>query len=150
MTGKEKILAAFSKEGTPEFGVVICYEGIFIRDHWSQLTDSPWYTPYKPDLEANIECQSEIISKINQDWFGVYPFYSYEERKNIKVEVFNDTIRIVDTANKTTKEISKPRVGGWSVSGQVQSVRIERIPETIPELEKFFQKNQKNFARKLS
>ncbi len=34
MTGKEKIEAAFSIDGTPEIPAVICYEGIYIRDRW--------------------------------------------------------------------------------------------------------------------
>jgi hypothetical protein len=52
MNGKEKIEAAFSKEGTCEIPVVICYEGIFIRDHWDQLTSSPWWYQYETGLDV--------------------------------------------------------------------------------------------------
>lgn len=43
MTKREKILAAFTREGTPEFGAVVSYDTIFIRDHWAALTDVPWW-----------------------------------------------------------------------------------------------------------
>jgi uroporphyrinogen-III decarboxylase len=42
-TGKEKIAAALSPQGTPEIPAVICYEGIYTRDHWEQLFDFPWW-----------------------------------------------------------------------------------------------------------
>ncbi|MCM8758368.1 MAG: uroporphyrinogen decarboxylase family protein [Candidatus Omnitrophica bacterium] len=147
MTGKEKILSAFSKEGTTEFPVVICYEGIFIRDHWSELTSYPWYTVHLPDLSSQIACYSEIHSKINQDWFVVYPFYSHEERNSIRVKIFDDSIQIFDTTTGSTRHISKPTVGGWSVSGQIQSVRIEKLPETISELEKILPEKPGKFNK---
>ena len=38
MTGRERIEAALSKDGASKIPVVICYERIFIRDHWAGLT----------------------------------------------------------------------------------------------------------------
>lgn len=147
MTGKEKIRAAFSKEGTPEFGVVICYEGIFIRDHWQQLTKQPWYAMHLPDIQSQLNWHSEVISKINQDWFVVYPFYSKQEQELIKVEIFSDKIYLVDTKTQAKKEINKPAVSGWSVSGRVQSVKIEKLPETISDLEKLLPEKPEKFHR---
>jgi len=147
MTGKEKIKAAFEKDGTPEFPVVICYEGIFIRDHWSELTSHPWYTVYLPDINKQADCYTEIISKIDQDWFVVYPFYSRQERKTIKVEIHENEILMTD-AFRNTKRIRKPSVAGWSVSGQLQSVRVSKIPETITELEKLLPEQASEFDRK--
>jgi hypothetical protein len=52
MTGREKILAAFTPEGTPEVGVVPAYDGIFIRDHYAALTEIPWWDGSKADSFA--------------------------------------------------------------------------------------------------
>ena len=67
MNGKEKIEAAFSKEGTCEIPVVICYEGIFIRDHWDQLTSSPWWYQYETDIDKQIKWRRDAIETIGQD-----------------------------------------------------------------------------------
>ncbi|MCX7705418.1 MAG: uroporphyrinogen decarboxylase family protein [bacterium] len=147
MTGKEKILAAFSKEGTPEFGVVICYEGIFIRDHWSELTSYPWYTVHLPDLESHINYYSEINSKINQDWLVIYPFYSHQERKSIRVEIFDDRVKILDNNTHSTKEIFKPKIAGWNITGSVQSIKIKKLPETISEMDRLLPERPAKFSR---
>ncbi|MCM8788239.1 MAG: uroporphyrinogen decarboxylase family protein [Candidatus Omnitrophica bacterium] len=147
MTGKEKINCAFSKQGTDEFAVVICYEGIFVRDHWSLLTKYPWYTVHLPDIESQVSCYSEIQSKIPQDWFVVHSFYSYAERKNIKVKFLQDRIQIIDKETNSTREVSKPVVAGWSVSGRVQSIKIEKLPETISDMEKLLGEKPEKFSR---
>ncbi len=40
MTGRDKIEAAFSVDGTPQIPAVICCEDIYIRDHWARLSPS--------------------------------------------------------------------------------------------------------------
>ena len=147
MTGKEKIQCAFSKDGSDEFAVVICYEGIFIRDHWSTLTSYPWYTVHLTDIKSQIECYSEIHSKINQDWFVVHPFYSYDERENTTVNILQDRIQIVDKKTKATREVFKPVVAGWSVSGRTQSVTIEKFPETVSDIEKLLPEKPKKLSK---
>jgi len=52
MTGREKILAAFTPEGAPEIGVVASYEEIFILDHYAMLTKIPWWDWTKADSLA--------------------------------------------------------------------------------------------------
>jgi hypothetical protein len=42
MTGRQKIQQALSRDGTPEIPVVICYEEVFVRDHWGEITREPW------------------------------------------------------------------------------------------------------------
>lgn len=43
---------------------MICYDGIFIRDHWHKLTSQPWYAVYLPDIHAQV--QSIKIKKLPQ------------------------------------------------------------------------------------
>ncbi len=148
MTGKEKIIQAFSEKGADQFPVVICYEGIFIRDHWDKLTNQPWYTIYSPDIEEQIKWNLDVITKIKQDWFYVFPFYSKKERKNIKIiEKGEDKIVLFDIDKKNKKEIKKPKIGGWSLSGQIQSIKIEKIPETLLEIEKLLPEKPEKFDK---
>ncbi len=147
MTGKEKFRAVFSEEGSPEFPVVICYEGIFIRDHWQFLTDQPWYAVHMPDINTQVQWYTDVITKINQDWFVIYPFYSREERKSIRIEISSDKICIVNTKTQTTKEFLKPKISGWSAAGEVQSVKVKWLPETIPEIERILPEKPQEFDK---
>jgi len=51
MTGREKIEATFSPQAPPAVSAIICYEGIYIRDHWHQVASSPWRHREEPDIE---------------------------------------------------------------------------------------------------
>jgi hypothetical protein len=68
-TGREKIEAALSPHGTAEIPAVICYEGIYTRDHWDQLFDCPWWYSLSPDLEHQLAWRGQLIEKTGQDWF---------------------------------------------------------------------------------
>ena len=63
MTGRAKIEAALSPEGTAEIPAVLCYEGIYIRDHWAQLTTVPWWHQESPDLEQQLGWRREVIGE---------------------------------------------------------------------------------------
>ena len=54
MTGRQRVEAAFFPKGTPEIPAVICYEGIFVRDHWPELTACPWWYSGSPNLDQEI------------------------------------------------------------------------------------------------
>jgi hypothetical protein len=56
MTGRQKIESALSESGTSEIPVVICDEGIYIRDHWDQLTDCPWWYQFSSDIVHELGC----------------------------------------------------------------------------------------------
>jgi len=54
LTGRERIEAAFSAEGTRDLPAVICYESVFLRDHWPQLTQHPWWTLHVSDAQRRV------------------------------------------------------------------------------------------------
>ena len=85
MTGREKIEQAFAADGAPAFGAVICYESIFVRDHWSQITDQPWWVMNSPDQDAQIAFYlARFIEQVRsipadaiivrQNWLRAYDF----------------------------------------------------------------------------
>ena len=103
MTGRQKIEAAFSKDGTREIPAVICYEGIYIRDHWAQITSYPWWYQQAPDIERQLLWRREVIAKTGQDWF-VLPFFNpRENRQNISIDVRPNGIFRVDSATLSAK-----------------------------------------------
>ena len=87
MTGREKIQAAFIREGTDEIPAVICYEDIYIRDHWKQLTSCPWWYAMDSNPEKQVIWRNEVIPAIGQDWFALPMGYTKEHRENISIQL---------------------------------------------------------------
>lgn len=130
MTGREKIEAAFSSGGTRDIPAVICYEGIYVRDHWDQLTARPWWYQHAPDIERQMLWQRDAATKTGQDWFVLPSFYSKEEQRNLTIEERPEGIFLVDRRNGGEEELSPPRVGGWTTDGVVQSIHPDHLIET--------------------
>ena len=113
MTGREKIEAALSKEGTSEIPVVFCYERIFIRDHWSELTGSAVWESHLPDVERQLAFSRKIIETVGQDWVRVYPFYSAEDRENLEIEFRGDDASLVDRRTGEAVRLDDVGFGRW-------------------------------------
>ena len=82
MNGREKFEAAFSAEGSPEIPAVICYDRLFIRDHWKQLFDHPWWYWYSPDVDEQFNWRRDAVRQIGQDWVRLENCMSKEKRNN--------------------------------------------------------------------
>jgi hypothetical protein len=130
MTGREKIEAALSEGGTTDFPAVICYEGIYVRDHWAQLTEYPWWFAAEPDIERQLLWRRQAIERTGQDWFELPTCRTREEREALAVETRSDGAALVDRLTGRVQPLQRPRVGGWAPEGGCHSVRAERLPET--------------------
>lgn len=143
MTGREKIEAAFSPEGTPEVPAVICYEGIFIRDHWDELTSYPWWYAQAPDLERQMRWRRDVVAAIGQDWLRLGLFsrgddrqvYTREDRAAIAIQERDGRVYRVDRRTGAEAELVRPRVGGWPADGQARSERRRPVPATPEEID---------------
>lgn len=135
MTGKEKIHAAFSLQGTSEIPVVSCYTGILIRDHWDELTGLPWWYRESPNPEHQVEWRSKSIENTNLDWFLVPPvFISEEERGFYSIEEDGDEVYWIDNRDNSREPLVKPDIGGRHIStGQDGSTPV--LPETEEEID---------------
>lgn len=135
LTGKQKIEAAFSDEGSKEFAAVDCWEYVFVRDHWDQLTASPWYDHYSPDIQRQASWRRDVLSRTGQDLLHVSSFYDREERANLLIEDFPEGVFLIDQKNGKRKKLDPPVVGGWSRLGQLESVKTNHLPTTKEELD---------------
>ena len=121
MNASEKIKAAFSFDGTPEIPAVICYENIFVRDHWSELTDKPWWHRESPDIDRQLAWTGDVITATGLDLFRLPLFYSHEDRNHIAIEPRSDGVYRVDRRTGSAELLEEPRVSGWTASGQTES-----------------------------
>lgn len=135
MTGRAKVAAAFSREGTREIPVVLCYEGIYIRDHWSQLTDFPWWYQFSPDLGHHVQWRAEVIEKTGQDWFALPAFSPRHVRENLTTEERNGEVFRVSNLTGEVTQLTEPRIGGWDPNCELQSVHPGHLVETQEEVD---------------
>jgi len=135
MTGREKIEAAFSPEGTREIPAVICYEGIYVRDHWDELTDCPWWYQFAPDLERQMQWRRDVVRRTGMDWFWLPAFRSAEERARTRIEKRGEGVFQVDMPTGREERLERPQVGGWSRSRTLQSIRPEHPARSCEEID---------------
>lgn len=121
MTPREKLEAAFTPAGTPEFGAVLCYEGIHIRDHWSQLTAAPWWHLFSPALDHQLAWRRDVIRATGQDWFHLPACEPRDARAAVTLDVEGDAVYRADRRNGERRLLRKPVVSGWNPEGNVQS-----------------------------
>lgn len=129
MNGREKILAAFSSEGTPEIPAVTCYEEIFIRDHWSQLSVRPWWVRANPDVQTQSTWRREIAETIGQDWFMLPEGDPRAVREAVTIEERNQEVLRIDHRTGDETVLRPPRISGWQVGG-IASVHPDAPPLT--------------------
>ncbi len=134
MNGREKILAAFSPEGTPEIPAVICYEDIFIRDHWTQLSRKPWWIRFDPDIETQSAWRREVEEAIGQDWFLLPEGASYEERAHVTIVAQGEAAYRINRRTGERQRLTPPQVSGWLGRG-VASVHPSKLPQTPDEVD---------------
>lgn len=112
MNGREKMEAAMSSEGAGELPAVICYEGIYVRDHWHALTPRPWWHNSSPELCLCLGCHLDMLSNIRQDWMVLPNFYTREARKQIRIEFDGGEAVLADDRDGSRSKIGEPVVSG--------------------------------------
>jgi hypothetical protein len=135
VNGREKILAAFSQDGTPEIPAVLCYEGIYIRDHWDQISDYPWWYSQSPILDHQLAWRRKAIAGIGQDWFELPLCPPSKLRENLVIEPRGEVVFVVDQATGMARKLIKPVTSGWRLHEPVNSVRPERVPSSTQDID---------------
>ena len=134
MTGRERVLAAFSEHGTSEVGVVLPYECIFVRDHWERFTRNPWWYQFSPDMDAQVEWRRDYLYNTGCDWICVETSEVRESRESSRIENTNDLVYRVDTRTGTRVQLVRPLVAGQhspDVSESVRPVSAATTPEQV-------------------
>ena len=134
MNGRQKIEAAFSPDGTPEIPAVICYEDIYIRDHWEGLTPSPWWYAQSPDIDQQMAWMRESIPAIGQDWMVLPTCPSRHYRMNHFVDPQQDGVYITDRINGEKEKLQPPVIGGWEIVKQGYSGHVSYLAKTKAEV----------------
>ena len=135
MTGRERIEAAFTPEGTPEIGAVICYSGIYHRDHWNDLTAEPWWALHSGDPEMHLAVHRDLIRNTGQDWYRLPLGPSRRDRENVIIAERADGVWRLDRATGEERRLERPRVSGWHGRG-LHSPRPEHPVRTRADVDR--------------
>jgi uroporphyrinogen-III decarboxylase len=67
--------------------VVLPYLGIFLRDHWRQVTDVPWWESRRGDVETHLKVVEDQRRALQIDWVpvGIGSSRSWRERHEVRV-----------------------------------------------------------------
>jgi hypothetical protein len=122
MTGLQRILAAFSEQGTTDFAAVACYPGILTRDHYFELTDLPWWTAHDPNPVVQLRSLTEQNEAVGFDWYGFGPGASREEQEAVSIAVEGENAFRLDRLTGRKTRLEPPVVSG------TLSVRQEDYP----------------------
>jgi uroporphyrinogen-III decarboxylase len=132
MTGRQKLLSVLRGEPCDEFPVVIPYLGIFMRDHWSQVTAVPWWAVRDGNLEANLQAERDLYNALDIDWVTVGAGSSRSWRAKHRVRQEGDRFYLEDTATGQKGELSAPRIGGGKITFQCSVRAKEDVDRLVP------------------
>lgn len=128
--------AALSSGGSPEIPVVICYEDIYLRDHWNELTGLPWWHAEAPDVERQLRWREEVLPKIGQDWFLLPSCRPRRERDRLSVVEREGGVYLRDAATGRERELEEPEVGGWPRGPRQEALGHADPPRSAAEVDR--------------
>ena len=135
MTGTERIEAALSPRGTVEIPAVICYEGIYCRDHWDELTSLPWWYRVSTDLEHQLAWRTVAAAATPQDWFQIVTLPSRQARQAVRIETRGDEVVRVDARTGREERLIRPCVGGWVPQIAVSDREVAELPHSASDVD---------------
>jgi len=134
LTGRDRIEAAFSDQGARDLPAVICYESVFLRDHWTQLTKHPWWYLHVSDADRQVAWTRDLVSAVGQDWLQMFPWTALEDEEHTTVEVGQEGVFRIHKRTGQRAQLKPPRISGWE-GGGVQSIRPGPLPESCEEID---------------
>jgi hypothetical protein len=139
VNGRDKVEAALSGGGAREIPAVLCYEGIYVRDHWRELTTCPWWYRHSPSVAEQVRWRPEVMRNIGQDWFELPCYPAGKDAASQTIEVRPEGVFRVDrrtgrAVQLVEEPVSGTRIGQWPAPGTAGGVdTLEAIDRLIPE-----------------
>lgn len=124
-TGRQNIEAAFSPGGAAEIPAVLCYEDIFYRDHWEEVTACPWWYAVSPDIEHQLAWRREAFAGIGQDWFRLPACAPRAERAYLTIQARAGGVYLADDRGTQPRRLTRQPVGGEHIRIRGSSQPIE-------------------------
>ena len=133
MNPRNRIVDALSPIGSTPVAAVTAYDSIFVRDHWSELSEIPWWYRHSGVVEYETQWVGDYLGKSGLDWIVVHPSPSRDERAARNFEVTSDGVLRVDKRTGEATRLTKPAVSGTNTPAA--NSRPQNVPETRAEID---------------
>ena len=119
MTGREKTLAALTRDGSSEIAAGICYDSIYIRDCWERLTHLPWWHRIVNDPELLKTAYGDVYRSLDYDW--IMTNVDVDDRQAERFIIIEQAGKAYCKCRVTGEltELIRPPAGGADMSGQL-------------------------------
>ena len=135
MTGREKIAASFTEHGTTQIGVVVPYEGLYVRDRWDALTGLPWWFQFEPRIDRQMDWRASVRQCMDIDWVTLPVHYSRQEQSSIRIQQEDEHVFLIDDGTGERTPLRRPAQSGWNPAGDVESHEPTDPPDTPEEID---------------
>ncbi|MBN2583346.1 MAG: hypothetical protein JXL80_09765 [Planctomycetes bacterium] len=139
MTGREKILAALSPQGTRHTPIIVCYSEIFMRDQWENVTDVPWWGMHSQDIDMAVQVHRDLLAVTGEDRVRLWMSAPRDDRRRYSIEGIDaERAKRIDTVTGEVEELLRPPPGGFVSHGDEGWSRNrdftsrEQIDEALP------------------
>lgn len=115
MSGRKRMFQAITEGVSEEVPVVLPYIGIFLRDHWEEITTKPWWIQNSWDLKSRIRVIKDLEDKTDIDWISCFLCPPLVWRNSHKIKVVNGQAYLVGTYppyQGSIEIIQRPPPGG--------------------------------------
>ena len=132
MTSKDRLLGALAGQPTDRPAVIVPYQGIFLRDHWAQVTDQPWWVIHGLDVEAYARAVADMDRALDGDWLPAFMVPPLDVRKRHTIETEGEQTYLVERGNGRRQRIERSHGGtgvwqGRHASASEAADRLEAI-----------------------
>lgn len=135
MTGRERVDAAFSQDGSPEIPVVFCCSEIIVRDHWAELTDTPWWHWFETDLDMQLLLRRKAALRLGADGVDLPMVLPRNMRGRRRLKTDAAGVYQEDIATGQREYIEPPAAEIPAVEPFMHSDLMGRLPETWEDIE---------------
>lgn len=136
MTRIERLLGAFSNQGTSEFAVVASYETLYARDRWAELTRVPWWLRGSGIVGHELTWMQDFVRATGIEWMLQHPCLPREERRRLRYEEDGETVLRTDPWTGISARLTPPVPGGHPLGPGVSTTAAPHpVPDTENELE---------------
>lgn len=124
-TPRQRLHAVLEGKPTDLFPVVIPYLDIYVRDHWEEATNVPWWSVCDGNLDANFQVIRDVQERLALDWVPVHGGASRAWRERHRVELRDGLPMLVDLELGKATPLRRQPVGGDQHLVRTASVKSE-------------------------
>ncbi len=125
---RDRLLNALRGSGGPG-AAVIPYPSIFLRDHWEEVTDQPWWHEHYGTFAQRTAALEAMARTTGSDWIHVGECPSADWRERHEVVVRDGDMFLRESGTGEMQALSRPPVSGRQYQSSLVPSRVRSIED---------------------